>query len=416
MDSRGTASEKPSDEVAKIPDGRGGGGAAGSRQSAFLAGSAASLVERFREQMPVARRWAYFDHAAVAPLSGPAQKALVDWCADATENGDVGCPVWARQVEEVRAAASQLLGAREEEIALTANTTAGINFVAEGFPWREGDNIVTRADEFPTNQYPWMHLAARGVEARRVVCSPDRPAIEQLAEACDLRTRILAVSWVTFAGGYRHDLAALAELAHRRGALLLVDGIQGLGVFPLSVADTPIDFLSADGHKWMLGPEGAGVFYCRRKHLDRLHPIGVGWNSVVNEHDFSHIDLRLKPTTARYEGGSQNSAGILSLGASLRLLLSLGAGSIAERVLAYSDEACELLRSLGAVIHSDRSPEHRSGIVSFEIPGADPMELRRRCLEEQIVLSCRGGRLRISPHGYNDSSDLDRLITALGRR
>jgi selenocysteine lyase/cysteine desulfurase len=208
-------------------------------------------------------------------------------------------------------------------------------------------------------------------------------------------------------------LDQLAELAHARGALLLVDAIQALGVVPLNVRRTPIDFLAADGHKWLLGPEGAGVFFCRREHLDRLRPLGVGWHSVVHDHDFNRIELVLKPAAARYEGGSQNMVGAIALKASLELLARLGSAALCRRIFETSDLACRRLEQIGARIVSDRSPEHKSGIVIFELPGCAPAELRKHCLQEEVVLSCRGGGLRISPHGYNDASDIERLVEAL---
>jgi selenocysteine lyase/cysteine desulfurase len=367
----------------------------------------------FRRQMPISRQWAYFDHAAVAPLSGPAQAAMTGWAEDATLHGSVHYPAWTHRIEHLRTLAAGMIGALPEEIALINNTTAGINLVAEGFPWKPGDNIVTRADEFPTNQYPWLHLADRGVETRRIPTEGGRLDLDRLAAACDDRTRIVSVSWVAFASGWRHDLDQLAEMAHRRGALLFVDAIQGLGVFPLDVRRTPVDFLAADGHKWLLGPEGAGVFFTRLEHLNRLRPVGVGWNSVRNSHDFSHIELVFKDTAARYEGGSQNVAGLLALEASLDLLGRFERQAIADRVLEVSELACRRLAEIGAVILSDRSAANRSGIVSFEFPGRDPRELRQRCEDRKILLSCRAGRLRISPHAYNNAEDVDRLIEAL---
>lgn len=367
-----------------------------------------------RAQMPVARQWAYLDHAAVAPLSGPAQEAILQWVADATSNGSVNYPSWTVRVEHARTLAARLLGALPEEIALVNNTTAGVNLVAEGFPWQPGDNVVIRADEFPTNQYAWLHLADRGVETRRIPSDASgRVELDQIAAACDRRTRLISVSWVAFASGWRNDLDRLAELAHARGALLMVDAIQALGVFPLDVARTPVDFLAADGHKWLLGPEGAGVFFTRREHLNLLRPVGVGWNSVRDESDFSRIALVFKDTAARYEGGSQNVAGFSALAASMALLDQYGTEALSSRIVEITDLACERLQSIGATILSDRSPERRSGIVSFEFPGRDPRELQRRCLEQKILLSCRAGRLRISPHAYNNEDDIGRLMDVL---
>jgi len=363
--------------------------------------------------MPVTERWAYFDHAAVAPLPEPSTDALIGWSRDAAQNGDTGWNSWDRQVEETRSLGARLIGAHPDEIALVRNTTEGINLVAEGFAWQPGDNVVLPDDEFPSNQYPWMHLADRGVEARRVKVDSGRLDLDRLEAACDGRTRIVAASWVSFSSGWRNDLDRLAEIAHRHGALLFVDAIQGLGVFPLDVGNTPVDFLAADGHKWLLGPEGAGLFYLRRERLQRLRPIGVGWNSVAGAHDFSRIELDFKPSAARYEGGSQNMAGMIALGASLKLLLRYGTQAIAERVLEITDLACPRLAQIGAAIASDRTAAHKSGIVVFEMPGRDPQGLLETCRREGVALSCRNGRLRISPHAYNNADDVDRLVAAL---
>lgn len=367
----------------------------------------------FRRQMPITRRWAYFDHAAVSPIPQPARTALVDWAEQASTEGDTRSAAWSRRLEEVRQLAARMIGAKPDEIALVRNTTEGINLVAEGFPWQAGDNVVTLADEFPSNQYPWMQLVDRGVETRRVPTEDGRVDLDRLAAACDQRTRIVTVSWVSYSSGWRNDVDRLAQVAHGCGALLFLDAIQGLGAFPLDVRCTPVDFLAADGHKWMLGPEGAGIFFARREHLGLLRPIGIGWNSVVHAHDFSRIELILKDSAARYEGGSPNTAGMIALGASLRLLAQFGPDALAMRILEITDLACERLAEIGAVVRSDRRPEHKSGIVLFELPEADPQAIRQHCLEQGVVLSCRAGRLRISPHAYNNPADVDRLIGAL---
>jgi selenocysteine lyase/cysteine desulfurase len=344
---------------------------------------------------------------------------LQEWLTDAVDIGNPVWPSWVKQVEAMRADAATLIGAHAEEITLVSNTTAGISLVAEGLNWRVGDNVVTLADEFPSNVYPWLNLESRGVETRRVPTEVSgRLDLDRLAEACDERTRIVTVSWIGFATGYRHDLHQIASIAHERGALLCVDAIQGLGAFPLDVNDLGIDFLAADGHKWMLGPEGAGIAYIRREHLDRLRPLGVGWHSVPTGQDYTHIELNLRPTATRYEGGSQNNAGMIALGASLKLLMGLGIDSIAASVLDITDRACERLTGIGAKIVSDRRVEHRggeqrSGIVSFELPGRDPLAVKRHALRQNVVFGCRAGRLRISPHAYNNEEDLDRLMDAL---
>lgn len=368
----------------------------------------------FREQFPVTRKWAYFDNAAVSPISGPAMEAVSQWSRQSVEEGDMVWPQWARGVEETRKTAANLIGADEDEVAFIPNTTYGIGLVAEGLPWRQGDNVVILDNEFPTNVYPWLNLAERGVETRRVPTVSGAVSLDDLASAIDAQTRLVSVSWVGYASGWRIDVGEVAELVHSRGALVLLDAIQGMGVFPLDVRSTGIDFAAADGHKWMLSPEGAGMFFMRREHLDLLRPIGVGWNSVVQSYNYASHDYNLKDKASRYEGGSHNMVGLLAFGASLGLLAEYGlsptASPIAERVLEISDLACAQLTEAGARILSDRTGERRSGIVAFEVPGQPPEEVRARCRDAGVVLSCRNGHLRISPHAFADEADVARLV------
>jgi selenocysteine lyase/cysteine desulfurase len=367
-----------------------------------------------REQFPVARRWAFFDHAAVAPLSGPAQRAVIEWAADMADNGDVHEPLWFRRTNEVRGLAGRLLGADPLDVAFVKNTSEGIGIVAEGFPWRPGDNVVTTAEEYPANLYPWMNLASRGVELRTVPSRGSRILLDDIRAAIDARTRVVSLSWVEFASGFRNDLDALGRLCRERGVFFFVDAIQGLGVLPLDVRQTPIDGLAADGHKWLLGPEGAGVFYLRREWVERLRPVGVGWNSVVGARDFSKIDFTLKPHAGRWESGTLNVAGIHALGASLELLLGLGIENVAGRVFDLTDHLCARAEAAGWQVFSSREAGERSGIVSLlPPPGSDPRGLKKRCREAGIVINVRAGRLRVSPHCYNTHEEIDRLVQAL---
>ena len=205
----------------------------------------------------------------------------------------------------------------------------------------------------------------------------------------------------------------MAEIAHRHGAWLFVDAIQGLGAFPLDVEAMGIDALAADGHKWLLGPEGAGVFYVRPPLMDCLRPLGLGWNSVRHAGDFSNTDLDLKPHAGRYEGGTYNMPGIAGLEASLGWLDGMGFERIGSNILEITDHLCEKLSVIGARVSSNRTPEHSSGIVSFEMPGQSPRELMRACRERDVIINCRDGRLRASPHAYSTSDDIDRLIDVL---
>lgn len=372
-----------------------------------------STWRELRGEMPVADEWAYFDHAAVAPLSMPARRAVEAFVADYAANGHVHSREWNRRMAECRRLGAKLVGADPDEVALVYNTTTGIHLVAEGYPWEPGDNVVVLASEFPSNRLPWLNLASRGVEVREIPNPRERLELAEVASACDARTRIVSASWVGYATGWRNDLEGLAEIAHRHGALFFVDAIQGLGMYPLDVRQTPIDFFAADGHKWLLGPEGAGLLYIRRANLERLRPLGVGWHSSLHAGDYSRREFALKPSAERYEGGSANLMGIAGLAASLELLSHLGPERLGERLLEVTDEACWRLTALGAAIVSSREPGRASGIVAFELPERDPLAVRKHCLEQRVVLSCRDGRLRISPHAYTNSDDLERLCDAL---
>jgi cysteine desulfurase / selenocysteine lyase len=364
-------------------------------------------------EFPVSRRWAYFDHAAVAPLPRRSGDVLRAWASEQESDGVVGWSGREARLEEIRGQAAILLNAHRDEIAFVNSTTHGIGLIAEGFPWRPGDNVVTAADEYPSNIYPWMNLESRGVSLRQVESREGRIWIDDLAAAIDDRTRVLAISHVEFATGFRNDLDALAELCVARGVALFVDAIQGLGPLTIDVRKTPLDFLAADGHKWLLGPEGAGILYVRRDWLERLRATGVGWHSVVGSYNSSENRFVFKPSAARFEGGSFNMPGLLAFGASLGLFLELGPEAVSKRILDRADAVREAALAAGWGLYGSRRPADQSAIVVIEKPGMGPdraaAELRRR----GVVAACRRGRLRFSPHLYNNSDDMERLRAGL---
>ena len=368
----------------------------------------------WRSEMPIAPTWAYFDHAAVAPLSGPAATAIRHFADQAARFGDTVWPSWAAGLERLREQFSQLLKADRSEICFIPNTTTGINLVAEGWPWQPGDNVILPEGEFPSNLFPWQNQAVRGVEVRIVPRRDGEVLVEDLIAQVDGSTRLIAVSWVGYASGYRIDLETLVAEAHRRGVLVFLDAIQGLGVYPLDLRRTPVDFLAADGHKWLLGPEGLGVAMIARRHLERIRCGNVGWASVKNSFEYAAPQLDLRSTAARFESGSANMLGAAALSASLDMFLNVrqrhGEASIQDRVVDLADRLNEQLRSAGAITRHVSSAANRSGILKFEVPGVEPAEFRRRALEQKVVVSCRGGGVRASVHAYNDQTDLERLV------
>lgn len=366
------------------------------------------------EQFPVARHWAYLDHAAVAPLPRRSGDVLRHWVDRQERDGVVIWPEHGHRVEEIRGTAAALINAHRDEIAFVASTTHGIGLIAEGFPWKPGDTVVTAADEYPSNLFPWMNLESRGVGVRMVPTRDGRIWPEDLVKAIDRTTRLLAISHVEFATGFRNDLNVLAELCHERGIALFVDAIQGLGPHRVDVRQTPIDFLAADGHKWLLGPEGAGLMFVRGDWIDRLRPIGVGWHSVIGSYNAPVPEFRLKPSAQRWEGGSFNMPGLLALGASLDLFFEWGLDAVTERIAGRAEAVREVALSAGWSIHGSPRPEDRSAIVAIEKEGIDPAAAALELKRQGVAVACRRGRLRISPHVYNNDSDLSRLFFALG--
>jgi selenocysteine lyase/cysteine desulfurase len=364
-------------------------------------------------EFPVAERWAYFDHAAVSPLPRRSGHTLRAWSLDQEQNGVVHWSDWEKKLRKVRSDVARLINAHPDEIAFVNSTTQGIGLVAEGFPWREGESVVTAADEYPSNVYPWMNLASRGVSVRLVKSREGRIWIRDLIGAIDRTTRVLTISHVEFATGFRNDLDALGEYCRAHHVAFFVDAIQGLGPLPIDVERTPIDFLAADGHKWLLGPEGAGFLYVRREWIERLRPLGVGSHSVTGSYNSPALEFRLKPTAERWEGGSFNMPGLQAFGASVSLLHEVGLDRVSARILDRAEAVRAVARSAGWTIAGSQRPADLSGIVALERPGTDPNEAARRLRERSVAAACRRGRLRISPHMYNNDDDLARLEEAL---
>lgn len=366
-----------------------------------------------RAEFPVTRRWAFLNHAAVAPLPARSQHAFEAWVKDIAENGVTNDGQWRRRIEDVRSLAGKLLNADPLDIAFVKNTSEGIGIVAEGVRWQRGDNVVSAAEEFPSNVYPWLNLTDRGVELRSVPLRQGRVPIDDLRSLLDGRTRVVTLSSVEYSTGFRNDLDAVGNLCRERNVLFCVDAIQSLGALPLDVQQTPVDCLAADGHKWMLAPEGAGIFWIRRDVVDRLHPVGVGWNSVLNSIDFGSVNFRLKPHAGRWESGAMNVGGIHALGASLELLLEVGIPDVAARIVALTDHLCENAARAGLGVYSSRRDQDKSGIVSLTVADRDPMALVRRCKEAGIIITARSGRLRVSPHAYNTVDEITHLLDVL---
>jgi len=370
---------------------------------------------RTRSFFPVTREIAYLNHAGVAPISTRVVEALERYAAESSRRGATRYGAFFdSEIERVRGRAAELLGAQPDEIAFAKNTTEGLGIVAAGLDWRRGDQVVTCDLEYPSNVYPWWNLRDRGVETLMLPSREGRLPIESVAEALSSpRVRLLALSSVEFGSGARNDLDALGKLCNERGVLFCVDAIQSVGCLPIDVEASGIDFLAADGHKWMCSVEGAGLFFCARRVLDRVTPRVVGWRSVTDNLDYDRYHLDLQPSAGRFEEGTPNTAGIFALGAAIDLLLETGIDAIAARVMELTGRLEAGLRERGARVLSPRGPGEASGIVAFELGGEEPARTVGRLRRHDVFVIVRRGAVRVSPHFYNDESEIDRLLEHL---
>jgi len=374
------------------------------------------------EEFPILGQWQFFNHAGVAPIPRRAAMAMVKYAGQAAEQAYIGSG-WYRDIEQLRTAAAALIGARRAEIAFVKNTSEGLAQVAHAIDWREGDRIVTTAVEYPANAYPWIDLQQRRwVELVRVEEVVDdngerRVPLESILAAADHpRTKLVTLSHVEFASGQRHDIAAVGRFCRERGIRFCVDAIQSVGVLPVDVRAMSIDYLSADGHKWMLGPEGAGIFYCREELIRETHPVLVGWMNVQKAHDFDGIDYRLRDDAGRFECGTHNVPGLLGLKGAIDLLSDVGIEAIWGRVRELRRRLVLGLRERGWTIASPSAEAEQSGIVSFTRGGIDAMAILKRLkTEHRTEIAVRGGRLRVSPHLYNTPEQIEALLEALQR-
>ena len=366
-----------------------------------------------RTLFPIAPRYAYLDHAAIAPLSTPVRSTMEVFLGRLTEE-PFDLAHWERLRGQVRVRVAELLAVGPESIAFTKNTTSGLGLVAAGLDWEAGDNIVGVDREFPANIYPWMGLKRKGVELRLYRPEQGRIDLKALARLCDRRTRVVAISAVQFWSGFRTDLDALRTALKGHDALLVVDAIQAAGAMHLDLSSAPVDFLCAGAQKWLLGPIGVGFAYVGPRMLERLNPVTIGTDSVVRDEEYFQYDLTLKPDARRFEEAAPNYPGILGMGAAVNLLLRAGSRAVEEVVLRLADRLRDELPRRGyELVLKPALPSERSGIVSFRHPRMVPAELQTRLREAGVIVSLRSDFLRASAHYYNSDQDLDRLLEAL---
>lgn len=369
-----------------------------------------------REAFPVCKRKIFFAHAGVTVLPRLVADAVIRYtgesCLDHQEFGNV-----LHDIKQARRVAARFIGAQADEIALLGPTSLGLSLFANGLPWNAGDEILCYAGDYPANVYPWMDLRRRGVVLRHL--EPERAGEitpELVADALTPKTRLVALASCSFFTGFRIDVDAIGRMLHERGVLFSLDAIQTLGAFPLSVAH--VDFLSADAHKWMLGPLAIGIVHVKKRHFDLLRPTLLGAWNVVSPNFITQPEIVFVPTAQRYEPGVLNVAGIYGMKAAIELALAVGRDRIAARILDLKKHLVGELQPLDFEIIPPLGGANASGITTFRHPRADMAKLFRLLEQNGIVVSLRHDQngteyLRLSPHFYNTTAEIDRVAEVL---
>lgn len=373
---------------------------------------------RWLSEFPVRERCLYLDHAAVCPLPRPVAEAMRQRISVQELEGYPAPQQAGEAGLTCRHLGAQLLGCQETDVTLVRSTSEGLSLLAEGLDWEPGDRVLVGEEEFAANVAPWLNLARRGVEVVRYPQPDGRVDPEEVAPHLDGRTRVLAVSWVSFHTGWIAPLAQLGRMCRDAGTFLVVDAIQGLGVLQMDMKALAVDAVVADGHKWLLGPEGVGLMATTPELRERLVPVLTGWRNVVRARSSMTLDgLELLEDGRRFEPGARNEIGIAGLAAALDLLTSVGIEVVRERVEGLSRMFTRVLLGHGWDVFSPGAGHPIAGIVAARHPTTMSKEANRRLAERRIVASVRQGYLRLSPHFYVTKGEVeafDRILEKVG--
>jgi selenocysteine lyase/cysteine desulfurase len=367
----------------------------------------------FRRYFPITDKVAYLNHAAAGPVSTRVIEALDAFLWDRATRGSEAAPDSKALSERTRGKVAEFIGASVDEIAFMKATPDGLNAVANGIPFRPGDNIVTADIEFPANVYPWMNLEDRGVELRFARSVDGIVDPESIYALMDDRTRLVALSWVEFHGGFRNDLSAIGSTCRSRGVYTAIDGIQGLGALRCDVRELNVDFLCAASQKWLLAPHGIAPFFVRREILDDIRVAFVGLSGIDQGPSYLEYALKLRANASRFEPGYINQLGIAGLEAAIDLFNEAGMDNVEQQVLFLSRRLHDGLLARGYRVYGPHDDAHRSGVVSFRhdtIPAADLVTTLRGA---DVVVSERESHVRVASHFYNTAAEIDQLLNAL---
>ncbi len=358
--------------------------------------------ENLRKGFGIFDESVFLNFAGVAPVCEPVRNAVSRW-ADMGSKGDFD---YNDIIESAGELYERLTGGHRGGFFFTRNTTHGIHTFILGYPWRTGDSVVIADCEFPANRLPWLGLDKKGVNVKVLKSWDYKIDPDEFIGLCDRTTKVISISHVQYLSGQRIDISRLGEFCKERGILLVVDAIQGLGVIPMNVIDYGIDWLSADGHKWLCGPEGAGIGWASERALHIVQSSCKGWLAVKEPFQFELFDQEYAEDGRKYHDGSLNIVGIMALNASVKMLLDAGIENISERVNLLSGYAIDHVKKRDWSLLTPERDSDRAGIVTFK-PDSDPTDYFLHLKQHNITCALRGGFLRISPHAFNSYSDLD---------
>lgn len=368
---------------------------------------------KYRGEFPHLQNRIYLNHAAISPQNLRAKAAMENFWKDRLENNIGFWPDAIDRKDELKEKISRLINAGQEQIALVANTSAGLNILAGGLKWRRGDRILLNDFEFPSNVIPFLNLQRLGVQVDFVRHRNGEIRVEDILQKIKPRTRLISISFVEFLNGFRNDLKTIGEICRERGIIFSVDAIQGLGALKLDVENFQIDFLSSGGHKWLMWPAGLGFVYISSRIFDHVYPAQAGWLSVKTPWNFFDYRQGFAPGARRFECGTFNTGAIISANATLEMMLEIGPEEIEKKILENTDLLMRELSNMGFELFSPLENQHRSGIVTFFHPDAE--NLANYLKQNRVTISLREGGIRVSPHFYNNETDLESFLENLSQ-
>ncbi|WP_027708044.1 aminotransferase class V-fold PLP-dependent enzyme [Zooshikella ganghwensis] len=369
-------------------------------------------MSQWSHEFPLDESLCYLNHAAVAPWPMRATRAVEHFAQENSRLGATHYSSWVKTETRLRKLLAELINAPSvQDIALLKNTSEALSVVAYGLPWQAGDNVVITDQEFPSNRIVWESLQDQGVEVRAVALTGENPEAD-LQAACDERTRIMSVSSVQYATGFKLALATLGAFCQQQDILFCVDAIQSLGALEFDVQEAQADFVMADGHKWLLGPEGLAVFYSSPEGRDQLKVLQYGWHMVEHMGDYTRDDWTIAKGARRFECGSPNMLATHALNASVDLLLEVEMHRVEAQLLHNINYLQQALRALpGVKLISETREGRHGGIVTFDVPGKDTEAMYAKLNEQGVICAHRGGGIRLSPHFYTPQSILDKALS-----